>query len=162
MAKLTPKQKAFADYYIELGNATEAAKRAGYSKKTARFIGKENLSKPYIREYIDKIMAEKEKNMIASQDEILKYLTRVMRREEMESVVVTIRRSRSWYDEKGKKHTEETESPEVMEIPSKLSDANKAAELLGKRYLLWTEKKQITGDVGVVIIDDTGTDDEEE
>ena len=37
---LTPKQKAFADYYIELGNATEAAIKAGYNEKTARFIEK--------------------------------------------------------------------------------------------------------------------------
>ncbi len=43
--KLTPKQKAFADYYIQTGNATEAAIKAGYSKKTARFIGNENLTK---------------------------------------------------------------------------------------------------------------------
>ena len=51
--KLTPKQKAFADYYIETGNATEAAIRAGYSKKTARVIGQENLTKPAIKQYIE-------------------------------------------------------------------------------------------------------------
>jgi phage terminase small subunit len=45
--KLTEKQKRFCDYYIETGNATEAAIRAGYSNKTARFIGAENLTKPF-------------------------------------------------------------------------------------------------------------------
>lgn len=42
--KLTPKQRAFADYYITTGNATEAAEKAGYSKKTARVVGYENLT----------------------------------------------------------------------------------------------------------------------
>ena len=46
---LTPKQRAFADFYIELGNATEAARRAGYSAKTAKSIGAENLTKPDIK-----------------------------------------------------------------------------------------------------------------
>ena len=40
--KLTPKQQAFADYYIELGNATESALKAGYSKRTAKETGYEN------------------------------------------------------------------------------------------------------------------------
>ena len=49
--KLTPKQQAFCDYYIASGNATEAAIKAGYSEKTARVVGCENLTKPNIREY---------------------------------------------------------------------------------------------------------------
>ena len=52
MTKLTEKQKRFADYYIETGNGTEAAVKAGYSKKTARVIGQENLLKPAIKNYI--------------------------------------------------------------------------------------------------------------
>ena len=52
--KLTPKQKKFAEYYIKCGNATEAAKKAGYSEKTAYAIGQENLKKPVISEYIAK------------------------------------------------------------------------------------------------------------
>ena len=58
---LTPKQKAFADYYIECGNATEAAKRAGYSEKTARVIGQENLQKPAVSAYIAERQAEIER-----------------------------------------------------------------------------------------------------
>ena len=53
MLKLTIKQKAFADYYIELGNATEAAIKAGYNPKTARQIGSMNLTKVDIKSYID-------------------------------------------------------------------------------------------------------------
>ena len=58
---LTPKQKAFADYYIECGNQTEAAKRAGYSEKTARVIGQENLQKPAVSAYIAERQAEIER-----------------------------------------------------------------------------------------------------
>ncbi len=78
MDKLTPKQKAFADYYIECGNATEAAKRAGYSEKTARQIGTENLSKPSILEYIQDRTTPTEQKRIASGDEVLQFFTRVM------------------------------------------------------------------------------------
>ena len=49
---MNDRQKAFADYYIEYGNAAEAARKAGYSANTARQMGKENLTKPYILEYI--------------------------------------------------------------------------------------------------------------
>ena len=48
MDKLTPKQKAFADNYIISGNATDAAKKAGYKEKAAYAIGSENLRKPKI------------------------------------------------------------------------------------------------------------------
>ncbi len=78
MDKLTPKQKAFADNYIELGNATEAARRAGYSEKTARQIGTENLSKPSILEYIQDRTTPTEQKRIASGDEVLQFFTRVM------------------------------------------------------------------------------------
>lgn len=47
--KLTLKQQRFADEYIISGNATQAAIEAGYSEKTARFIGNENLTKLKIK-----------------------------------------------------------------------------------------------------------------
>ena len=76
---LTPKQKAFADYYLECGNATEAARRAGYSAKTARQMATENLAKPSISEYIAQRMAPKEAERIASADEVLQFYSDVMR-----------------------------------------------------------------------------------
>lgn len=84
MAKLTAKQKRFCDEYLIDLNATQAAKRAGYSKKTARAIANENLTKPAIKEYINQRMEEKEKELIADQDEVMKYLSAVMRREKTE------------------------------------------------------------------------------
>lgn len=78
---LTPKQKAFADYYIECGNATEAARKAGYSEKTCRSIGAENLTKPDISAYIAERMQPIEKDRIASADEVLAFFSSVMRGE---------------------------------------------------------------------------------
>ena len=77
--KLTEKQKAFADYYITTLNATQSAIKAGYSKDTARVIGAENLSKPYISKYIQKRLEDKEDTRIAEQNEVLIFLTATMR-----------------------------------------------------------------------------------
>lgn len=79
---LTPKQQAFADYYLELGNATEAAKRAGYSEKTAYAIGNENLSKPEISAYIAERTEQIKGERIATIEEVMQFYTSVMRGEE--------------------------------------------------------------------------------
>ncbi len=85
MDKLTPKQKAFADNYIISGNATEAAIKAGYSKKNARQIGSENLTKLDILEYIKERTAPAEQKRIASGDEVMQFFTRVMNGEEKDT-----------------------------------------------------------------------------
>lgn len=79
---LTLLQQKFADFYIELGNATKAAKKAGYSEKTAYSIGNENLKKPEIKAYIAERLAQIEKESIASIDEVMKFYTKVMRGKE--------------------------------------------------------------------------------
>lgn len=89
MAKLTEKQKRFVDYYIETGNATEAAKRAGYSEKTARFTGAENLTKTNIKTAIAARLAELDTQRIADAEEVMQFFTSVMRGEIKEEVVTT-------------------------------------------------------------------------
>lgn len=79
---LTLKQKKFADYYLECGNETESAKRAGYSEKTAYAIGNENLKKPEIKAYIEERLAEIDGQSIASIKEVMQFYTKVMRGEE--------------------------------------------------------------------------------
>jgi len=147
MAKLTAKQQRFCDEYLIDLNATQAAIRAGYSEKTAKQIGNENLTKPDIKEYIENRMAEKEKELIADQDEVMRYLTSVMRREKTESIVVTLNKETSKYvpDAEGKmrKQTIKEEVPQIVKIPAQLRDANKAAELLGRAYGLYTEKVEM-------------------
>jgi phage terminase small subunit len=154
MAKLTEKQQRFCDEYLIDLNATQAAIRAGYSEKTARAMGSENLTKPDIKEYIENRIAEKKEKLIADQDEVMRYLSAVMRREKTESVVVTLSEEKSMYvpDENGtmRKQTVKREVPKIVEIPAQLRDANKAAELLGRRYGMYTDKIDASVDVPVM------------
>lgn len=131
---MNEKQKAFADYYIETNNATEAAKRAGYSEKTAHVIGSRLLKDVKVINYIKERLESKEKIRVADQDEVLEFLTKVMRGEVQDQL--------------------------GLETPVK--ERNRAAELLGKRYAMWTDKQQIDGAIGVQIIDDIGSDGDDE
>ena len=136
--KLTDKQKRFCDEYLIDLNATQAAIRAGYSKKTAFIIANENLKKPYIRGYIDERLKQLEDKRIAKADEVLKYLTSVMRNEVKEEVVVV--------EGKG----DGCSSARTIKKDMSAKDRNKAAELLGKRYRLFTEK--VEADVNKVVV----------
>ena len=78
---LTPKQKAFADYYIECGNATEAARKAGYKEESCRTIGCQNLTKRNIYAYIAEHMQAQSEARVASADEVLAFFSSVMRGE---------------------------------------------------------------------------------
>lgn len=103
--KLTTKQKIFCDEYIKSGNAKEAAIKAGYSPKTAKSIGQENLTKPDLKAYIDAKMAEIESHKIADAKEVLEFYTKVLRDEVVEEVpmstaddVVVIKKKPSFKD----------------------------------------------------------------
>ena len=138
--KLSVMRKKFADEYIICGNATQAAIEAGYSKRSAKQTGSRLLDQPEIKEYIDARMKELEEESIASQVEILQYLTRVIRDEETEEILVNI----------GNMEQE----VRTVRVPAK--DRIKAAELLGKRYQLWTDKVDLTSDLTLVFEDDYG------
>jgi len=145
MAKeLTPRQKLFCDEYIISLNATQAAIKAGYSEKTARSQGQRQLTKADIKAYIDERLKEKESELIASQDEILQYLTAVMRKECVSSVLAR----------------NELGAEEVIEKLPDEKEATKAAELLGKRYGLFTEKIESNVDMDLNINIDYGDDEE--
>ena len=127
--KLTPKQKAFADYYIELGNATEAAQKAGYKGNNLNRIASENLSKLDIKQYIEEKMEEISSNRIAKAEEVLQYLTRVIRDEETEQVVVT------------KSAGDFITEIEIVDKKLDAKDKIKASELLAKRYYLFNDRE---------------------
>lgn len=78
---LTPKQKAFVDEYIKCGNATEAARRAGYSAKTANTIAAQNLAKPSVSQYISERFKQVDSERVASADEVMRFFSSVMRGE---------------------------------------------------------------------------------
>lgn len=143
--KLTVKQKAFADYYIELGNATEAARKAGY--KQAHVQGSQNLDKLSIKSYIDERLKQIEDERIASASEVMKYLTSVLRGES-ESEIVVVEGEGDGY----------SSARRVNKAPDE-RERLKAAELLGKRYSMFTDKMNIEGAIPVVI---SGEDDLED
>lgn len=144
--KLTLKQQRFCDFYIKLGNATQAAIEAGYSKKTAKAIGAENLAKPYLRAYIDEILEAQANERQADAAEVLEYLTAVMRGEHTEETLIGL--------------GEGAQGKTSIEVGAK--DRLKAAELLGKRHALFTDKVDLnTGDI-VIKIGEWDDDEEDE
>ena len=125
MSKLTEKQKAFADYYIESLNATESYKMAyNCSYNTARTNGARLLANANIKKYIDEVMSAKDESRIASQDEILQILTDIARGVTEEEVVT--------FSQLGEE-LRTTRKPTIK-------DRMKASELLGKRYRMWVDK----------------------
>lgn len=141
MSKLTPKQQAFVDIYIETGNATQSYIDAGY-KATSRAVAEANarrlLANDSVKEFLQERMSEKDNDRIASQDEILSYLTSIMRGECIEQTLKGIGKG----------------AQVIVDIDVSAKDRIKAAELLGKRYAMWTEKQQVEGVVPVTIVDD--------
>lgn len=140
MSKLTIKQKKFVEEYIISGNATEAALKAGYSKKTSYSIGNENLKKPDILAALQKKEEAIQSKKIASQEEVLEYLTSILRGEQEEKTLIGTGKG----------------AQRITNIEVSAKDRIKAAELLGKRYGTWTDKIDIEGDVNIVLEDDYG------
>ena len=132
--ELTIKQQRFADIYIETGNATQSYIDAGY-KATTREVAEANARKLLgnysVKIYIDNKMSEMQKNTIASQEEVLEYLTKVMRGEEKDQ----------------------------FGLDASLQDRTKCAELLGKRYGTFKEKVDVGGAVPVIISGDDELED---
>lgn len=126
--ELTQKQKRFCDEYLIDLNATQAAIRAGYSEKNARNIASENLAKPNISQYIKKRLDEKEAALVANQNEVLKYLTSVMRGETQSEIVVVEGTGDGC-----------SEARQMQKAPDE-RERLKAAELLGKAHCIFTEK----------------------
>lgn len=136
MAKLTLKQKKFADEYIISGNATQAAIEAGYSKKTAYQTGAENLRKPQIKSYIDERLKVIESKKTATHQEVIEYLTSVMRGEQREQTLIGM----------GQGFQETT----YIDVSAK--DRLKAADLLNKIHQA-REEKSSTATESIIIVD---------
>lgn len=127
MKKLTIKQKKFADEYIISGNAYQSALNAGYSESYSKGNVIKLLENVSVKAYIDERMKKLEEEAIADQAEVLKYLTRILRDEEREEVLVNVGNFEQ----------------EIQSMKVSTKDKIKAAELLGKRYGSWTEKQEV-------------------
>ena len=140
---MTKKQKRFVEEYLIDLNATQAAIKAGYSRKTAKQTGSENLSKPDLRAYIDEQLAKIHSAKIADAEEVMKYLTSVMRGEHTEQVLKLVGEG----------------VQTVTDIDVSAKERLKAAELIGKRYGLFTDKVGLEGAVPVIITGDDQLED---
>jgi len=172
MAKLTKKQKKFCDEYLIDLNATQAAIRAGYSEKTARFIGAENLTKPNIQEYIQQRMNAREKRTEITQDMVLRELAKIAfsNGSDFAKVVTKPRKKMVWNDEIQEYEEKEIEEQFVELIDTdKLPDDKKAAiasiketkhgivvescdkvkalELIGRHLGMFKDKIELSGQV---------------
>ena len=136
---MTERQKRFVDAYIKTGNASEAARLAGYSEKTANRIGEENLSKLDISREVAKRLEELKTARTADVKETLEYLTSVMRGEKTEIVVVVVGTGKGF------------SKSEKVEVPTSTRDRLKAAEHLLKVHGAFKNEVQVTNAVPVVI-----------
>ena len=136
---MTDKQKRFCDEYLVDYNATQAAVRAGYSAKTAYSIGNDNLKKPELKNYIDQRNEELRSERTADAAEVMEYLTSVVRGESRAAVVVVEGSGDGCSEAK------------IIEKPPDEKERLKAAELLGKRFGLFTDKVNVSGNIPVVI-----------
>ena len=147
MGKMTAKQKRFCDEYLIDLNATRAYKEVYKSVKkdeVARANASRLLTNANVKEYIAERMAEKESELIATQDEVLKYLTSVMRGTSMSEIVVV--------EGVGEGMSRASRMEKAPDEKERL----KAAELLGKRYGLYTEKVEQEVDMELSINIDYG------
>ncbi len=135
---MTRKQERFVEEYLIDINATQAAKRAGYSAHTARYIGGELLQKNEIREAIRKRMDEIHEKKIADAKEVLEYLTSVMRGLSTTEIPLVVACG------------DGTQEIKMVEKTPDEKDRLKAAELIGKRYQMFSERFAVDGVVPVV------------
>lgn len=139
---MNERQRRFADEYIRLGNATQAARNAGYSENYSLYRNEELLKNVKVKAYIDKRLDKLKKESIAEQDEILQFLTSIMRGEEVETIPLGMGMGE-------------------QKLVKKELDGNdriKAAELLGKRYAMWTDRQQVE-DITPIFKDDVPDED---
>ena len=140
MAKLTDKQIIFANEYLVDLNATRAYKKAYPNVKkdsVAAVNGNRLLRNAKVKNYIDEQLKKIEDESIADATEVMKYLTRIMRNELTEEVVVV------------EGEGEGCSSARTVKKDISAKDRNKAAELLGKRYRLFVDKIDIDANVNV-------------
>lgn len=140
---MTPKQQKFCDEYLISGNATDAAIKAGYSPKTAKQTGSENLSKPDLKQYIDAELEKLHSAKIADAQEVLEYLTSIMRGKHTEQVLKLVGDG----------------IQSVTDIDVAAKERIKAAELIGKRYALFSDKMDLGGAIPVIITGDDQLED---
>ncbi|MFR4979128.1 MAG: terminase small subunit [Butyricicoccus sp.] len=162
MNTLTKKQQRFVDEYLIDLNATQAAIRAGYSPDTAQQMGSENLSKPVIRNAIDKAIAERSRRTGINQDRVINEIAKVAFLNPADVIDLNEAAVRDDADRDDtaciasvKVKTIPTDEGMISEREVKTYDKLKALELLGKHLGMFTDRVKMEGAVPIVI---TGED----
>jgi phage terminase small subunit len=158
---LTSKQQRFCDEYMIDLNSAAAAIRAGYSTKTARAIGAENLTKPNIRARIDSDIAERSRRTGVNSDCVVRELARIAFVNPADFIDVStgaVKLDATRDDTAAiagiRVKTSSGVGGDSVEREIKLCDKVKALELLGRHLGLFNDKLDISGCVPVQIIDD--------
>jgi phage terminase small subunit len=138
---LTDKQELFIQEYLVDLNATQAAIRAGYSKKSANVLGHETLMKPYIRARIDELLNARAEKLELTADWVLQRLVAITDRCMKAEPVM------KW-------DPEEKAMLPTGEYMFDSQGANKAVELIGKHLSMFKDKIEHSGSLGVTIEND--------
>lgn len=134
---MNARQKRFCDEYLIDYNATQAAIRAGYSPKTAKSIGQENLTKPDLKAYIDEQLERLHNEKTADAQEVLEYLTAVMRGQHREQTLQLVGDG----------------VQTIADIDVSARERLKAAELIGKRYGMFRDNVNVDLEPVVIVND---------
>lgn len=161
MSELNKRQRTFAEAYaipgtVCYGNATKSAIKAGYSEKTAYSQGQRMLKYDEVQSYIKGVEDKLFDEQIMSGKEVLYRLTRTARAETIEIEPVVTKKGIYKINPTTEKHNlVYDEDVELIEKPPKISDQNKALELLGKHHKLFTDVQDLNVEVPN-FIDDIG------
>ena len=163
---MTKKQQRFVDEYLIDLNATQAAIRAGYSPDTAQQMGSENLSKPVIRNAIDKAIAERSRRTGINQDRVINEIAKVAFLNPADVIDLNEAAVRDDADRDDtaciasvKVKTIPTDEGVISEREVKTYDKLRALELLGKHLGMFTDRVKMEGAVPVVIMGDNQLED---
>lgn len=166
---LTKKQKLFVEEYLVDLNATQAAIRAGYSTASARQIADENMSKPDIKNAIEKALAERSKRTGVNADRVILELAKIAFVNPTDVINMdeaTVRGEANREDTAAissvKVKRIPTEDGDIVEREVKTYDKIKALELLGKHMGMFTDKFKVEGAIPIVIHDDLDDEDDDE
>lgn len=132
---MNARQKRFCDEYLIDCNATQAAIRAGYNDSTAYSQGQRMLKNVEIKAYIDEALEKIHSEKTADAQEVLEYLTAVMRGQHTEQILQLV--------------GEGVQQITNIEVAAK--ERLKAAELIGKRYSMFKDGFDLAGALPVVI-----------
>lgn len=155
---LTPKQKVFCEEYLIDLNGTQAAIRAGYSEDSAKEIASQNLTKLNIRSYIEQLKLDRSKRTTITADRVLKEIAKLAFFN-MDNVLDEDGKTKDLKDwtrddlaavqEITEDNLKSEENTVMLRRKVKLSDKKSSLELLGKHLKLFTEVREIKGNIGI-------------